>query len=230
LNGELETWLQDKFATACHFAAQRAPLAGLRIGPTLAEWEETYLLAAWRDDLFAINERGIVESELLRAGEEAGTEERSYRVFSVNPPRLLRENLCQLATAARLIYERGWLKSHIALESGQPEHRASADSFDLLVRPAEGLLIWVEVRRTGVELEKLVADLRACSRRGPHAQHDCGFPQNHPRYEFCLARRPAYLWVVAPDAEFCFQVSYEPGSIELEGLPALPARSMLELG
>jgi hypothetical protein len=106
-----------------------------------------------------------------------------------------------------------------------------ADGFDLLVRSTAGkILIWAEVKRTAVELEKLIADLRACSRRGPHAHQDCGFPQNHPRHEFCVSNQPAYLWAVAPDGEVCLAVKYEANSLELEALPSLPPRSLLELG
>jgi len=141
----------------------------------------------------------------------------------------MRENVCQLATASRLILKRGWLTRHVALAPSSKEHRATAQGVDLLVRSGAGrILIWAEVKRNAVELQKLIADLRACSRRGPHAHHDCGFPQNHPRYEFCISCRPAYLWAVAPDAEICFEVSYGQGSIELEELPSLPPRSRLE--
>jgi hypothetical protein len=101
---------------------------------------------------------------------------------------------------------------------------------DLLVRATgDRTDIWVEVKRSAVELQKLIADLRACSRRGPHAHSDCGFPQNHPRYEFCLSSRPAYLWAVAPDAEFCFEVGCELGALELQELSSLPPRSLIEL-
>ena len=51
------------------------------------------------------------------------------------------------------------------------------------------------------ESKKLVMDLRACCQRGLHAKDDCGFPQNHPNYEFCARRKPPYLWAVAPDAD-----------------------------
>ena len=97
------------------------------------------------------------------------------------------------------------------------------------MRSAAGkIFIWAEVKRSGVELEKLVADLRACSRRGPHALEDCGFPQNHPRYEFCIFCKPAYLWAVAPDAEICFELNYEKNSLDLEQLTSLPPRSQIE--
>jgi hypothetical protein len=181
------------------------------------------------ESLFDVDDSGQVESDLVGRETEPDAPGRHYRIFSREPVRLLRENLSQLAIAARLIFERGWLKSHVSLEPGRGEHRTSADQFDLLVRaPAGGILIWAEARRSLVELNKLIADLRACSRRGPHAQADCGFPQNHPRHQFCLAIQPAYLWAVAPDGDLPFAVRCAGHSLELEPLGSLPPRSLLE--
>lgn len=203
----------------------------MRVSPPPAAWETHSFLRALKDDLFQIDDRGQVMSELLRPRANPETKFQNYRLFSQQPPRLLRENLCQLATAARLIFEQGWLRRHLFLEAGQPEHHATAGSFDLLVRsPGGEILIWVEARRTAVELEKLIADLRACSRRGPHAHTDCGFPQNHPRHQFCISQEPAYLWAVAPDGDICFAVRTHAGALVLEPLPSLPPRSRLELG
>jgi hypothetical protein len=147
------------------------------------------------------------------------------------PVRLLRENVCQLAAAARLVFERGWLRSHVSLEAGRTEHNATADHFDLLVRsPAGEIFIWVEARRSAVELNKLIADLRACSRRGPHAHEDCGFQQNHPRHEFCMANQPLCLWAVAPEGEMFFAIKCDGATVELEPLSSLLPRSFFELG
>jgi hypothetical protein len=226
LKAELETWLQERFAAACHAAGQPGPVSNLRISPPLANWETEYFLAGLTAELFAVDAQDRVTSEMLEAGEAA-----SYPLFSHEPLRLLRENVCQLAAAAQLVLQRGWLKRHLLLQPGRPEHRATADGFDLLVQlhPDE-ILISVEVKRSRLKLEKLIADLRACSRRGPHAHEDCGFPQNHPRHDFYVSKRPAYLWAVAPDAEFCLALKCEGNSVELEPLPSLPPRSLLELG
>jgi hypothetical protein len=226
LNTELETWLQEKFAAVCQKLGSYVATSGLRISPPLEEWETRYFRLGLDDNLFGVNDQGEVESDLLPSAEQ-----RPYRIFSAEPPRLLRENICQLAAAARLVFERGWLPRHIVLEPGRAEHRANAETFDLLVRsPAGEIFIWIEVRRTAVELEKLITDLRACSRRGPHAHEDCGFPQNHPRHEFCVANQPSYLWALAPDGESCFAVRCNGSVLELEPLDSLPPRSLLELG
>jgi hypothetical protein len=229
VNTDLETWLHDKFAEMGETLGRIAPLSGLRIAPPLAEWEANYFRRGLEENLFQVNDRGEVDSLLVRR--EAGGDFPPYRIFSSDPPRLLRENLCQLAAAARLIVERGWLPRHVFIEPGRAEHHSQADHFDLLVRANDGeISIWVEVRRTAVELEKLVADLRACSRRGPHAHEDCGFPQNHPRHAFCVATRPSYLWAVAPDGEIALAVKCDGSTVELEPLGSLPPRSRFELG
>jgi hypothetical protein len=230
LKAELETWLQDRFAAVCQRAGQRVSISGLRINPTLANWEAEYFLAGLTADLFAVDTQDCVRSEMFESG--VGNEQpASYRLFSHEPLRLLRENICQLAAASRLVLQRGWLKRHLLLQPSLPEHRATAEGFDLLVRlHADEILISVEVKRSQLELEKLIADLRACSRREPHAHADCGFPQNHPRHEFYVSRRPAYLWAVAPDGELCLAIKYEEHSLVLEPLSSLPPRSLLELG
>lgn len=229
--GELEQWLQEKFAELCAALGQRVPLSGLRISPALGEDEAKYFLLGLEEGLFALDEEGYVQSELLPPPDEPDAKQRSCPIFSHESPapRLVRETVCQLAAAALLIVKRGWLKRHVALEPSRQEHRSIAHGFDLLVRSATGkIFIWTEVKRSGVELEKLIADLRACSRRGLHAHEDCGFPQNHPRYQFCISHQPTYLWAVAPDAEISFEVKCDQGSLELEQLSSLPPRSLIE--
>jgi hypothetical protein len=196
----------------------------------MADWETANLELGLRQQLFALDEQNEMRSNLLDRGVRDA--EISYPLFcSGPPPRLVRENLCQLAAAARLVYERGWLPRHIVLEPSRPEHRAAADGFELLVKTQpDRPLIWVETKRSMAELEKLIADLRACSRRGPHAPAECGFPQNHPRFEFALAVRPQFLWAVAPDGELSFEVRCTEQAVELEPLASLPSRSFLEFG
>jgi hypothetical protein len=228
LNGLLDTWFAERFAARLEAHGERA-LSPLRINPPLAQWEEYYFDLGLREDLFRPDESGDLRSDLLPSTEGAG--EISYPIFSSGPPaRLLRENVVQLAAASCLIYQRGWLRQHISLEPGRPGHHSMPGGFELVVRSQEGdLLIWGETKRSLVELAKLVSDLRACSGRGQHAQSDCGFPQNHPRYEFALWAQPQYLWAVAPDGELSFAVQSEQSAIVLEPLPSLPHRSRLEL-
>lgn len=229
LKAELETWLEDRFAAVCQTAGQRVSISGLRISPTLANWEAEYFLAGLTADLFAVDAQDRVTSEMFELGGE-NEQPSSYRLFSHQPLRLLRENICQLAAGSRLVLQQGWLKRHLLLQPSRPEHCATADGFDLLVRlQPDEILISVEVKRSRLELEKLIADLRACSRRGPHAHADCGFPQNHPRHEFYLSQRPAYLWAVAPDGELCLAVKCQEHSLDLEPLASLPPRSLLEM-
>jgi len=224
---ELEAYLQIKFAKLCEAIGQSVPLAGLRISPPLAAEESKYFLLGLEEGLLRPGEAGHIESELLAAPDEES--EKMCRIFWHDPPlpRLFREGICQLATASSLILKRGWLRSQIRLESREgsvPTHGA-----DILVNSLAGkLLVAVVVKRSVAELEKLVADLRACSKRGAHAKDDCGFPQNHPNYEFCASFQPPYLWAVAPGAEICLSINYHGREIEIDRLPSLPARSMID--
>lgn len=226
---ELERWLRQQYVDLCQTIGQPVPLTGLRISPPPGEEEAKYFLLGLEEELFCLNDNGEVTSQLFRVHE--GARPAPYQIFGRDfaPPRLLREAVCQLATGSLLILKKGWLKSHVTLEPGSDEHRTGGVAFDLLVRsPGGKVLVWIEVRRSAVELQKLIADLRACSRRGPHPRQECGFPQNHPRYEFGLAQTPDFLWAVSPDADICLRMSYQNGAMELEELHALPPRSLLE--
>ena len=228
-----ESRLQQEFVRICEAAGQPPPFTGLKINPPLATWEAQYFLLGLEEDLFALDGAGCVRSELPGSPDsvsETGPAP-GFPIFSPErPPRLLRENICQLAALAFLVLERGWLRGQVFLERSRAEHRSTPHGLDLAVRTTgERTDIWVEVKRSAVELQKLLADLRACSRRGPHPQKDCGFPQNHPRYEFCVFFRPTYLWAVAPDAEACFKIVYDESAIEFEQLTSLPPRSLLEM-
>ena len=115
------------------------------------------------------------------------------------------------------------------MEPDFQDRRGTSYGIDILVQsPAGQNLICVEVKRSGAELEKMITDLRTCCKRGTHAKDDCGFPQNHPKYEFCAFHRPIYFWGVAPEADVCFRMNYNDDLIELEQLASLPPRSLIE--
>jgi len=230
--GELELYLRTRFVEACGTIGQSVPFSALRINPPLGIEESEYFLLGLEAGLFQLDEGSYVQSELLSPLSEGNTRQRVCQLFGLDsqPPRLFRQGVCQLSTASLLILERGWLKSHVFMESSIEEHRFRAGRADILVKSATGeLLICVEVKRSVAELQKLITDLRACCNRGAHAQGDCGFPQNHPTYEFCALHRPIYFWGVAPDADICLGMTYEADSIEMEQLPSLPPRSLIEL-
>ena len=225
LSAKIERWFRHQCAAWQQAGVPAPGTVHLRITPALAEWEIVLLEAALDDGLFQPDPERGWEIQLF-----ADNTQSPYSIFSKGPPpRVLRENVCQLAAAARLIYERGWLPSHVALRPTRSEHSAAVGAFDLFVQSPDGhALIWVETRRSGVELQKLIADLGACSRRGPHAHVDCGFPQNHPRHEFARTTRPEYLWAMAPDADFSFALQHNGSALELEPLRTVPPRSVLE--
>ena len=229
--GELEQWFGDRFTELCETIGQPVPFSGLRINPSLGIEESKYFLLGLEAGLFQPDELSYVQSELLPAPSGGNTKQKMCQIFWHNPPppRLFREGICQLSTASSLILKRGWLKRHILLEPDLQDNRENSYGIDILVRsPTEQILACVEVKRSVAELQKLITDLRACCKRGAHAEKDCGFPQNHPKYEFCAFHKPAYFWAVAPDAEVCFRMKYDEGSIELEQLISLPPRSLIE--
>ena len=229
--GDLERWLQDSFAELCETIGQPVPPAGLRINPALGLEESKYFLLGLEDGLFLPDDLGYVQSELLPPPSKGNTRQKMCQIFWHNPPppRLFREGVCQLSTAASLILKRGWLRSQIVMEPSIKEHRSLAYGVDILVRSPTGkILAAVEVKRSVAELQKLITDLRACCKRGAHAKDDCGFPQNHPKYEFCALYKPVYFWAVAPEADVCFKMKYQDGSIDLEELISLPPRSLIE--
>ena len=227
---ELEAYLQDRFADVCKTIGQRSPTSGLRIIPPLATEEAKYFLLGVEDGLFQLDDEGYVTSDLFPAPNPADIERRMCQIFWYNslPPRLFRESICQLSTASALILKRGWLRNHVLMEPSIDEQSSVISGVDIVVKASEGgTLIGVEVKRNAAELQKLMLDLQACCRRGPHTQDDCGFPQNHPKYEFCVSAKPNYFWAVAPDAEVCFRMNYESG-VALEQLASLPPRSRIE--
>ena len=224
---ELEAYLQKRFAELCETIGQPVPLTGLRISPPVAMEESKYFLLGLEEGLFRPAEAGCMESELLPSSEEGN--EKMCRIFWPDPPppRLFREGVCQLATASLLILKRGWLRGQVRLEAR--EARTSASGADILVNSLAGkLLVCAVVKRSAAELTKLAIDLRACCQRGVHAKDDCGFPQNHPNYEFCARHKPPYLWAVAPEAGLCLRLTYQESQIALEQLPSLPPRSMID--
>lgn len=230
--GELERWLQDRFAELCETIGQPVPFTGLRINPSLGIEESRYFLLGLEAGLFRPDELSYVQSDLLLPPGEGNTRQTMCQIFwhDPPPPRLFRECVCQLSTASSLIMKRGWLTSHILMEPDFKDDHDMSYGIDILVKSPTGqILACVEVKRSVAELQKLITDLRACCQRGAHAKDDCGFPQNHPKYEFCAFYKPAYFWAVAPDADVCFRMKYDDGSIELEQLRSLPPRSMMEL-
>jgi hypothetical protein len=230
--GILEGWLHKKFAELCHTIGHPVPLSGLRINPGLGIEESRYFLLGLEAGLFQPDELGYIQSELLPPAGNSQARQEMLPLFwrhDPAPPRLSRECVCQLSTASSLILKRGWLASHILMEPDLRDNNDNSYGIDILIRLQPGqILVAVEVKRSAVELQKLVTDLRMCGKRGPHPKDDCGFPQNHPKYEFCAHHRPEYFWTVAPETDVCFRMHYSDRAIELEELPSLPPRSLLE--
>ena len=124
--GELERWLQDRFAELCETIGQPVPFSGLRINPALGLEESKYFLLGLEAGLFQPDELGYVQSEIPPRLRAKNTRQTMCQIFWYDslPPRLFRECICQLSTASSLIMKRGWLKSHILMEPDLKDDRA----------------------------------------------------------------------------------------------------------
>lgn len=210
--GELEQWLEERFVALGESSGQPLQVSGLRIYPPLETEEAKYFLLG-------------LEAGLFRPDDE------ETEIFHRDPPRLSREGICQLSTVSSLILERGWLPRQILTGTNLAEYCSRDYGVNILVKSSgDKILASVAVKRTAPELQKLVMDLRACFRRGAHAIDDCGFPQNHPKYEFCAAYQPNYFWAVAPEADVCLKLIETEQGMELHELATLPPRSLIEIG
>lgn len=228
---ELITWLRQRLVELCRTISQPIPFSGLRISPQLGIEESKCFLMGLEAGLFWADSSGAVRTNLLLGPSRSAVREKVCAIFSYDPlpPRLVRERICLLSTASALVMKRGWLPIHIEIEPDLKDAANQAYGIDIVIKSRDGrILTSVEIKRSLPELQKLASDLRACCARGPHGRADCGFPQNHPNYEFCALYKPAYFWAVAPDADICFRMKYDGSSIALEELRSLPPRSLLE--
>ena len=170
---ELEQHLQKRFGEVCQMIGPAVPVRGLRINPPLGTEESQYFLLGLEAGFFLIDEEGYVQSDLFPPlGTENG-EQKICPIFWHNPsPHLFREGICQLGTASSLILKRGWQKRQIVMEPSVKEHRSSAGGVDILVKSLAGrILVCAEVKRSIAELQKLVADFKACCKRGTAHEH-----------------------------------------------------------
>jgi hypothetical protein len=231
---ELQRFLELRFLALCNAIGQSLPPSGLRIVPPLAAYEAKYFLSGVDAGLFDSDAEGYVQSPLLPPPSEGNTKQKMCQIFWHHPlpPRLFREGICQLSTAAALILDRGWLERQIEMEPTIQDDGPMAYGVDILVKSIAGeLLACVEVKRSPPELAKLKSDFYQCCKRGKHPEDNCGFPQNHAKYEFCAFYKPKYFWAVAPGEDTCFKMRYhDDGTIQLEELPSLPPRSIVEMG
>jgi hypothetical protein len=222
--GELWQTLQAKFASL----GEENAVSQLRISPPLTAGEARHFLMGLENDLFNIGDNGLACSAALGTTTQ-NIESYLCPIFASDTAlaRMVRENISRLALASMIVFDRGWLPGQVRLESNQT---ASPD-IDAIIESAEGkMFVAIEIKRSAFELQKFASDFERCCRRGEHAKSDCAFQQNHGVFEFCARNRPPYMWIVAPEADVCFKLSYANAAIELEELPTLPPRSHIEFG
>lgn len=221
---EAEKFLRERFDILCQLVDQAATKESLRIEPRLAAEEAKLFLQGLETELYRIDFEGYVQSALLPPSGK-NTKQKMCQIFWHNPPppRLFREGVCQLSTAARLVLERGWPQERIAMEPTSWDHGPLAYSVDILLKTeTNGIVAAVEVKRSPKELATLKRGFIHCSSRPSHSRTECRFPQNHPKHAFCARYRPHYFWAVAPGAEFCFKLSYFSEGIDLVEIATLP--------
>ena len=226
---DLSNYLRQSFVRLCEVLGQPRPIRDLRSNPPLAVEEAKAFLLGLESSLFHFDENARVQSESLPYPSKDNPGVELCQIFALNPPppRIVRESICQLATASALVLERGWLPNQIKMGTID----ALDYGVDMIVESVAGeLLVCVEIKRSVHELQKFGGDFQQCCRRGEHAKADCAFQQNHDMFEFCARYQPAYLWVVAPGHDVCCKLNYFGGMVEFEELETLPRRSHVEFG
>src|SRR6202045_4237621 len=230
---ELQEFLEGRYRALCASLDQPVPPTALRIVPPLGFEEAKYFILGMETGLFELDSDGYLHTPLLSPLDTEDGNHEKCRIFWCDPPppRLLREVISRFSTAAMLILDRGWLQQQIHVEPMIKDDGATAYGVEIVVKSLIGeLLAGVVVKRSAYELEKLKTDFHQCCKRGEHPEDNCGFPQNHGKFEFCALYRPKYFWAVAPDAEICFKMDYgQDDAIRLDDFGSLPPRSIVEL-
>lgn len=225
---DLSNYLQQGFVRLCEVLGKSRPTIELRSNPPLEIEEAKHFLLGMENGLFHFDENLRLQSELLPYPDTDNSKTELCQIFALNPPpRIVRESICQLATASALVLDRGWLPSQIKMGTVDPLDYG----VDMIVESDAGeLLVSVEIKRSVHELEKFRNDFRECCKRGAHAKAECAFQQNHQMHEYCVRYKPTYLWIAAPGADVCFKLSYANQIVETEELETLPRRSHIEFG
>ncbi len=225
---DLSNYLQQSFRRLCEVLGQSRPVGELRPNPALGVEEAKHFLLGMESGLFYFDENARLQSESLSYPGTDNSSTELCQIFALNPPpRIIRESICQLASASALVLDRGWMPSQIKMGTVGPLEYG----VDMIVESDGGeLLVGVEVKRSVHELEKFRNDFRQCWMRGVHAKAECAFQQNHRMHEYCVRHKPPYLWIVAPEADVCYEFTYRSAMIEMNELDTLPGRSHIEFG
>lgn len=188
------------------------------IAPDLDEDEARCFISGLENGLFTVDDEGYVQSALLPPPSRKNTKQKMLQLFwrKKNGRGLFREGVCQLATVSSLILEQGWNSDQVMMEPGISEFGGLAYGVDILIRvPESNTVICGEVKKDRAEFQKLVDGFRYCCQRGPHTKAECAFAQNHPKYEFCSAIKPACFFATAPGKKICFSLTYD-GTARIE--------------
>lgn len=144
-------------------------------------------------------ERKVVESKgdgnfSLRGGSgTAGIFWHGERGEVSRPVHFSYEGLISVASASELA-DKGWSAHQIDFE-------VLGYSFDLGVfdRRSNRMLVVSESKTKPSEVDRLIAQIERCGRRGHHEKSTCpGSKLGHSKYSGLIAGRPALMWITAP--------------------------------
>jgi len=222
---EVHQYLYDCYV-ALPEASSESISRTLTIDPPLdVEEEAEDFLRGLQSGLFSIDPDGYVQSDVLPPGPANKNRQEIVQLFWRRKNRrfLFREGVCQLAAVSALVLMYGWPASHVRLEPNTGDVGDIAFGVDIIVRDPmhDSVRICGEVKRNRAELGKLLDELRACLRDGPHSKSDCK-RKNHPKAEALWELRPDYFWAVCPGKRLAFRVQHAGEIIRLDEIPSLP--------
>lgn len=206
-----EDVIYTHYMHVCGISGRDAAAESLNISPAFDVTEARDFMQGLGADLFDIDDEGYVQSCLLPSPSGKNTRQKMLQLFwRKNGGRILfREGVCQLATVSSLVLTQGWDMGQVIMEPGVAEFGDLAYGVDILIRDKDhGIVICGEVKKSAAEFEKLISGFKHCCARGRHAKADCDFPQNHAKYEFCMAIRPSHFFAAAPGKTICFTLEH----------------------
>ena len=123
---DLSNYLQQSFRRLCEVLGQSRPVGELRPNPALGVEEAKHFLLGMESGLFYFDENARLQSESLSYLGTDNSSTELCQIFALNPPpRIIRESICQLASASALVLDRGWMPSQIKMGTVGPLDTAS---------------------------------------------------------------------------------------------------------
>ena len=231
---DLSNYLQQSFRRLCRSARPVGPVGELRASIHRSQWRSAkhFLMAIGARPLSHRRERTPKSESLSPSRHTINSEQVLGPIFAHDsiPTATL---FVKISASSPPLHAGVWNVVGFRVRSdGNNRSYAISSGIDMIVESAGGrMLVCVEIKRSAHELQKFRNDFRRCCRCGcEHAKADCAFQQNHEMHEYCVSYRPPYLWIVAPEADVCYEFIYRSAMIEMNELDTLPPRSHIEFG